>query len=90
MPRRQRRPTVVGLLERIVTSTPNTLRTLAVIIVLAVPAIAGLWIVRAESQPFRLSTNARVCGHDSAKASALTAVPCRAESLKPCSAPGKC
>ena len=37
-----------------------------------------------------MSTNAKVCGQDSANASALTSVPCRDESLKPCSAPGKC
>uniref|UniRef100_UPI003F494048 hypothetical protein n=1 Tax=Amycolatopsis sp. CA-082387 TaxID=3239918 RepID=UPI003F494048 len=39
---------LIGLLEKIVTSTPNCVRAVASIVLLAVVAIGGLWLLNAD------------------------------------------
>lgn len=39
---------VVGLIEKIITSTPNTLRTILVILLLIGAVVGGLWLLKAN------------------------------------------
>ncbi|NBH07228.1 hypothetical protein [Amycolatopsis sp. SID8362] len=39
---------VVGLIEKIITSTPNTLRTVLVILLVIGAVVGGLWLLRAD------------------------------------------
>ncbi|HEY3481138.1 MAG TPA: hypothetical protein VGL02_19780 [Streptomyces sp.] len=39
---------VIGLIEKIITSTPNTLRTVLVILLLIGAVVGGLWLLRAN------------------------------------------
>jgi hypothetical protein len=39
---------ITALIEKIITSTPNTLRTLLIVLLLIITVVGGLWLLRAD------------------------------------------
>ncbi len=72
---------VVGLIEKIITSTPNTLRTVLVILLLIGAMVGGLWLLKANLTAGPISITGRensavtpvVCGPDGATRGASSA-----------------
>jgi hypothetical protein len=42
------RPNVITLLDRVITSTPNTVRVLVIIVVIVTVMVGGLWVLHAN------------------------------------------
>jgi hypothetical protein len=67
---------VIGLIEKIVTSTPNTLRAILLIVLLIGAVVGGLWLLKADLTAGPLSITGReasaaspapICGQNSAR-----------------------
>ncbi|MFF1608221.1 hypothetical protein ACFVYA_10610 [Amycolatopsis sp. NPDC058278] len=39
---------IIGLIEKIITSTPNTLRTILITVLVIAAVVGGLWVLRAN------------------------------------------
>ncbi len=72
--------TVIGLIEKIITSTPNTVRAVAVILLMIGAMVGGLWLLKANLTAGPIS----VVGRDTAPPQACPAGNTTARSVVPC------
>jgi hypothetical protein len=63
--------TVIGLIEKIITSTPNTLRTVLAIVLVIGAVVFGLWVLKANLTAGPISVTSR----DATEASAAPCMP---------------